>query len=203
MNRRDRKEQKRLAILHAATEVFVESDFHHVLMDEVAARAKVGKGTLYRYFPTKNELYLEAIFAGWERLHEELRRTVSDEDTMDSTLRKIAEKILGYFWERRDFVTLVYRLEGKRGGKEWAVWQSRRKGTVAMIEAVLQRGLSRPRLARTDARLLTEIFLGMLRAAILHRGQRDRPKGLARIVVQVFLAGVTQATSTESGSEGD
>ena len=82
MTRRERKEHKRVSILRAATDLFVEKDFHHVLMDEVAAGAGVGKGTLYRYFPAKEDLYLAAIFAGWERLHEELQLVVSEEESM-------------------------------------------------------------------------------------------------------------------------
>lgn len=204
MNRRDRKEHKRLSIVRAATDLFVEKDFHHVLMEEVAGRAGVGKGTLYRYFSTKEDLYLAAIFTGWERLHRELQRAVSEQGTMDGTLRKIAEEILGYFWKRRDFVTLVYRLERKRGGKEWTIWQRRRKGTVEMIEAVLRGGLSPSPLARTHRRLLAEIFLGMLRAVVLHRGYRDEPEGLARLVVDVFLTGVVQAGQRKNiRSRGD
>ncbi len=41
-------EAKRERILRAATELFAEQDYHRVLMDDVAARAAVGKGTLYR-----------------------------------------------------------------------------------------------------------------------------------------------------------
>jgi AcrR family transcriptional regulator len=193
MNRRDRKEHKRLSILLAATDLFVEKDFHDVLMDEVAARAGVGKGTLYRYFPAKEDLYLAAIFAGWEHLHEELQRVVTEKGPAGDTLRKIAEEILGYFWSRRDFVTLVYRLEQKRGGKEWAIWQRRRKGTVAIVEGVLRRRPSPSSLAHSHSRLLAEIFLGMLRAVVLHRSHRDQPKGLARLVVDVFLSGIVQA----------
>lgn len=197
MTRRERKEHKRVSILRAATELFVEKEFHYVLMEEVAARAGVGKGTLYRYFPAKEDLYLAAIFAGWERLHGELQRVVSEEESMDNTLQKIAAAILDYFWKRRDFVTLVYRLEQKRGGKEWTIWQRRRKGTVEMVAAVLRKGLLSSRLDGAHSRLLAEIFLGMLRAVILHRGRRDQPGVLARLVVGVFLTGVIRAGQQE------
>ncbi len=201
MNRRERKEHKRVSIVRAATDLFVEKDFHHVLMEEVAVRAGVGKGTLYRYFPTKEELYLAAIFAGWERLHEQLQVAVSKEGSMDSTLQKIAQGILGYFWKRRDFVTFVYRLERKRGGREWTTWQRRRKGTVGMIEAVLRQGLGQSPLVHTSAGLLAEIFLGMLRAVVLHRGHRDQPEALARQVVNVFLTGILPTEDSRSIKE--
>ena len=52
---------KREAILGAALELFVERGFHGTAVPEVAERAGVGAGTIYRYFASKevlvNELY--------------------------------------------------------------------------------------------------------------------------------------------------
>ena len=38
-------------------------------MDEVAEASGVGKGTLYRYFPSKRDLFLAVTFDGIEELH--------------------------------------------------------------------------------------------------------------------------------------
>ena len=51
---RDRHQE----ILEAASRVFAARDFHDVLTEEIAALAGIGKGTIYRYFETKDELYL-------------------------------------------------------------------------------------------------------------------------------------------------
>lgn len=44
-------------ILAAATEVFAASGFARTRLDDVARRAKVSKGTLYRYFDSKDALF--------------------------------------------------------------------------------------------------------------------------------------------------
>jgi TetR/AcrR family transcriptional regulator, repressor of fatR-cypB operon len=52
---------KREAILQAALELFVERGFHGTAVPDIADRAMVGAGTIYRYFSSKealvNELY--------------------------------------------------------------------------------------------------------------------------------------------------
>jgi AcrR family transcriptional regulator len=57
----ERGADKREAILQAALELFVERGFHGTAVPEVADRAGVGAGTIYRYFASKealvNELY--------------------------------------------------------------------------------------------------------------------------------------------------
>ncbi len=79
MPRQGKNQGKESVILQAAAELFTEKDFHQVLMEEVALRARVGKGTLYRYFPTKEDLYFATIFAGWDRLREELEEVLREE----------------------------------------------------------------------------------------------------------------------------
>ena len=54
------KERKRSEILEAAMLVFARKGFHRSKMEEVAAAAKIGKGTIYEYFDSKHQL-LQAL----------------------------------------------------------------------------------------------------------------------------------------------
>ncbi len=54
------KERKRSEILEAAMTVFARKGFHRSKMEEVAAAAKIGKGTIYEYFTSKHQL-LQAL----------------------------------------------------------------------------------------------------------------------------------------------
>src|SRR5687768_18439975 len=57
-------DDKRRRILDAALRVFAERGYHGTAVPEVATAARVGTGTLYRYFATKealvNEVYRDA-----------------------------------------------------------------------------------------------------------------------------------------------
>ena len=57
---------KREAILAAATELFVERGFHGTTVPEIAERAGVGAGTIYRHFASK-----EAVVNELFRLHKQ------------------------------------------------------------------------------------------------------------------------------------
>jgi hypothetical protein len=48
-------------ILAAALEVLAETGFDGMTIDMVATRAKAGKATLYRRWPSKNELVIDAV----------------------------------------------------------------------------------------------------------------------------------------------
>jgi TetR/AcrR family transcriptional regulator len=59
--RQRRKQARPQELLTAALELFVEKGFSATRSDEVAARAGVSKGTLYLYFPSKEELFKAVV----------------------------------------------------------------------------------------------------------------------------------------------
>ncbi|WP_154138860.1 TetR/AcrR family transcriptional regulator [Vibrio metoecus] len=56
-------EQKRLALIEAAKEEFIQFGFHAANMDRVCERAGTSKRTLYRHFTSKELLFIEVINA--------------------------------------------------------------------------------------------------------------------------------------------
>lgn len=59
--RQRRKHARPQELLDAALQLFVEKGFSATRSDEVAARAGVSKGTLYLYFPSKEELFKAVV----------------------------------------------------------------------------------------------------------------------------------------------
>jgi AcrR family transcriptional regulator len=63
---RPRSEEAKRAILRAAFDLLVEQGLAATSMDAVAERAGVSKATIYRWWPTKGLLALDALYEGWE-----------------------------------------------------------------------------------------------------------------------------------------
>ncbi|MGH3265500.1 MAG: TetR family transcriptional regulator [Trebonia sp.] len=59
---------RQLRILKAALQLGSETDLDHVQMHEVAKRARVAIGTLYRYFPSKTHLFVGVMVDQIERM---------------------------------------------------------------------------------------------------------------------------------------
>ncbi|MCF4129232.1 TetR/AcrR family transcriptional regulator [Methylobacterium sp. SyP6R] len=59
--RRRRKEERPGEIVQAAFEEFARSGFAATKLDDVAARAGITKGTIYLYFPSKEDLFLATM----------------------------------------------------------------------------------------------------------------------------------------------
>ena len=59
--RRLERQQRREQLLDTAAALFAEKPYEDVLMDDIAARAGVSRALLYKYYPSKRDLYA-AIF---------------------------------------------------------------------------------------------------------------------------------------------
>ena len=59
--RQRRKDARPQELLDAALALFVDKGFAATRAEEVAARAGVSKGTLYRYYPSKEELFKAVV----------------------------------------------------------------------------------------------------------------------------------------------
>lgn len=56
-----RSERARHAILTAASELIAREGYEHLTIEGIAARAKVGKPTIYRWWPSKSALIAECL----------------------------------------------------------------------------------------------------------------------------------------------
>jgi len=186
MRGRKKIEETRRAILRCAAEVFSERPYHEVLIDEISTRLKVGKGTLYRYFPSKESLYFATIVDGLEGMQEAIDETLRQTAPLDRTIEALARTLIGYFWERRDFFVLVNRHEAKLDPTERAEWQKGREELVSTVGQRLAADLGDP---SVDP-LAVEMLFGMIRSVCLYRDESARVDDLARFVAQVFLGGV-------------
>jgi len=88
------KHSTREKILNAALDLFYEKGFHLATVDEIAERAGVGKGTLYRYFANKGALFNEIIASRLGQLEREAQAVL---DGQDDVLTMISKYVRVYF----------------------------------------------------------------------------------------------------------
>jgi len=83
--------EKRPLILRAATEVFAEQGFAAVTVAEIADHAGIGKGTVYEYFSSKEEL----LFAVFEWMNERIFARFQELSAEAGTTRERLQRMLG------------------------------------------------------------------------------------------------------------
>jgi AcrR family transcriptional regulator len=111
--RAEKKQASRQKILEAAREVFFRDGFMASNLDEVAQRAGVAKGTLYRYFESKAELYVEVLAHNGEIFKQRMHETASGPGNASDRIRRVAEFYFDHWIRNRDYFQIFWAIENQ------------------------------------------------------------------------------------------
>ena len=112
--RGEKRAQQRQRILDAARTVFFRDGFMTANLDEVAQRAGVAKGTLYRYFENKAELYVAVLSANGDAFARKMRETIATEPTPVEQVRSLGRFYVRHWTEHREYFPIFWALGNER-----------------------------------------------------------------------------------------
>jgi AcrR family transcriptional regulator len=159
-------------ILSAARKVFARKGYTGATVEDIAEAAGLAKGTVYLYFPSKREVYLEALKEGLTALVEETRRNIEAAATAPQKIRAFVTTRIRFSEENRDFVA-IYQAEFAHMGLEYLSSEFRElyRKQIRTLENLLReaarQGEIRPVRAETAAVLLYEITRGLAMQRLL------------------------------------
>jgi AcrR family transcriptional regulator len=107
--RERKKERTRLAIAEAAHRLFRERGFDAVTVAEVAREADVSEGTVFNYFPTKEELFYGQMESFEASLVDAVRERPPGESVPEAFRRFVLEQSRGLA-ERADLIEAAMRV---------------------------------------------------------------------------------------------
>ena len=186
---RVKTQDKEHAIVRAAARVFGAQPFHEASIDDVAADAGVGKGTIYRYFETKEDLYFAAVLDGLDELSSALEALLPAETSPAKRLEMMAREVLRFCWDRRALLTLL-QSEDRQIPTWEAELDKRRQVLGRLAQTAIAEGVRRGEFRKVDPRLAADLFRGMLRAASFLRREEDTLEGLVEQILGIFTRGI-------------
>ena len=195
---RPRDPTKRVALLAAARELFLERGSEAVTMDQVLSRAGVSRATLYSNFANKSELLTAVIDAESKRIFTEQWANDHLEQSTEEKLIRLGAKLLHFIAEADTlaFERLIAQAalaDPGYGTRFFAAGPGRIRSIVmAIIHAGQERGELQPCDTETAANDLLGLWQGFWRLEIQygHRPAAD-PAELDRLVhhgVKQFLS---------------
>ncbi len=170
--RRRRKEARPAELLEAALALFVEKGFAATRSEEVARAAGVSKGTLYLYFPSKEEL-LKAVIQHF--LGTEIETGVQEAAAADGPTAQVMEKLLVTWWTRiyEGPASGVFKLvvtEVRNFPEIGEFWVERVVAPgLAVVSGLLRRGVERGEFAVDDIESATHSILMPLILECIHK----------------------------------
>jgi AcrR family transcriptional regulator len=170
-------------------------------MDDIAAEAEVGKGTLYRYFKDKEELYLALLERASRQFMDRLTEEKIHREGAHDQLQGIVAAIIAFFDEHPHLFDLIQRAEVTRPPDGKFPWQDIRDELIHLFHDLFKEGKAQGKWNIRDPEVTAVLLLGGLRS-IIRFGQLPRPRDLARRIVEAFLQGADLPTKQSQVNAG-
>ena len=167
---RPRSEEAHQAILDATLDLLAEVGFSALTVEGVASRAGVGKATIYRRWPSKLPLVVEA-FGGLPALED------VDTGSVEGDLKTMLRNYLELF-HRTPLATVLPSLAGERAHNDELSthFDPVMKGRRQPLVRALQRGVARGELPRSlDLELAADLVVGPIAVRLFFTGRPLQP----------------------------
>jgi TetR/AcrR family fatty acid metabolism transcriptional regulator len=190
------KEYRVREILEAARKIIGRFGIQATTIDRVAEEAKVAKGTIYLYFPSKDELVHVAVLEGFRSMNAELFRL---DDRSSQPLDRIRALIRGAFKiqaSNLDFLktfiignALDIEHDSPHGREFLTQYRAMLDYMAAILREAIEQGAVRDIDPDFAAYMLSELITGSLRRHVLGFAS-NALEADADAVVEFFLRGV-------------
>ncbi len=161
------KEEKKAKILEASIRVFSKKGLNNTKISDIAEAAAIGKGTIYEYFKSKDEIFKESFHFHMEKFEDSIsRRLFRIQDPL--------EKLRAYFsaWselfegDHLDYLEIVLEFwaEGVRQRDDTSMIDLNKlyAENRDMLDNLLSNCVSKGEIKRVDTKLIASIMLGAL-----------------------------------------
>ena len=202
-----RKEREKLAhkmeILKAARELFILKGYHQTTLEEIAQHAEFGKGTLYIYFSSKEELFYGIINQLMDEIVQLARSSIADSPgTAREKLTAYAKKMITHARMNSDLFHLImreiHRLQSQE--KDTQLGQIRRsaKQIWEIIAQPIEAEIQAEKIKSFDPLKLAALFDSMVRFYCINQFGKfkslntDVTNDAVSFIVSIFFDGIAE-----------
>lgn len=196
---------KSCKIIKAAEELFLGHRYDEVTLEQVAERAGVGKGTIYRYFRSKEDLYYRILLSALDELIESLN-DVNPNDN-GTGLKDIVGNFVDFYTRRGSAFAILQAAQLHHNAPPANLktqWQKKHRRMIALLASRMKIGMEAGSY-KTDLKpeAAALLLLGMVRTALSNPDAMPETAELSTTLVRLFENGISSTSTQQSGQEGN
>jgi AcrR family transcriptional regulator len=186
--------------------VFAERGYHGTDMGLVAAALQSGKGTLYRYFPSKEELFLAAVDLGLRRLREAVDASTALAPGPWEQVSWAISTCLTFFDANPEFAELFIQECAEFPDRMRRTWLTHRDAALGAWQELYSSLMAHDRVRPMPAERSFDVVSALVCGAVFRRGLTESGRGTESWIqdaLDVVWSGiVSDAARSTSGYRG-
>ena len=184
---------RREEILETATALFAEQGFSDAVTQALAERMGVGKGTIYRHFPSKRALFLAATDRVMRKLQENVTRNVAGIEDGLVRIERGVTTFLQFFADHPSFVELLIQERAYFKDRKTPTYFEHREVNIQRWKQLYRDLMAAGRLREMPVERITTVISNVLYGIMVtnfFNGQPAPADVQAREILDIIFRGI-------------
>jgi len=194
LNKTELRAKRKEEILTASMKVFARYGYQETEVEKIARLAGLGKGTVYRHFKSKENLFLSTLEWGLSTLRDQILGALSEVDNYLDKVRTALVTYLQFFEKNRDFYRMLVQervwAEVKSASQKW---KERHLSHIHHLVKILEEGIEKGYFKKVDPESAAYALWGITNS-LLYKWLTSEKKYPIRkevsIIQEIFFEGV-------------
>jgi AcrR family transcriptional regulator len=197
---------RREEILRTATELFAEHGFSDANTQLLAERLGVGKGTIFRHFPSKRELFLAAADRVMRKMQEQILANIAGvEDGLEQVARGMMA-FLSFFAAHPEYVELLIQERAQFKDRKRPTYFEHREVNVQRWRKLYARLIAEGRVRDIPVERITDVVGNLIYGTMFTNfftGQAKPVEQQAQEILDIVFRGILTDRERERFPAGE
>ncbi len=193
--------RRRQAFVDSAARLFAARGYAAVQIDDIARDAGMGKATLYRYFRSKGDLYIEALDGSLAQLVAHIRAIADAPAAPAETLERMLRALVDSFGDHLGVLKEISGDDSALAERQRILMRRHSATLKGLLGAVIAAGTEDGTMRALDPVVTPALLLGMVRGGIMGTDAMERRR-VADAIVALSLQGGLAARPPAIGRRG-
>jgi AcrR family transcriptional regulator len=196
---RQRREEE---ILDAAARLFAQRGFSEANTQELADTLGVGKGTIYRYFPSKEDLFLAAVDRAMRQVTATVDRAVEGLEEPLERMLCAMQTYLAFFAQHPEYVELIMQERAQFKDRKKPTYFVHRDANVERWRAAFRALIATGRVRDVPVERITDVLSDMLYGRMFTNyfvGSTRSPEQQAQDIFDIAFYGLLSEAERTKG----
>jgi AcrR family transcriptional regulator len=193
---------RREQILEAAAKLFAQHGYAETDTQLLADELGVGKGTLYRYFPSKRDLFLAAADRVMRKVVHEIDTSIEGIADPLERIAKAVRTFLAFGADHPEFVELLMQERAQFKDRKKPTYFEHREANIERWRAMYRSLMAEGRIRNMPAERITDVMSQLLYGTMFINyfiGRQQSPDQQAADIMDVVFNGILTDTERKKG----
>ena len=169
LNKRKEEERtaRKLSIVKGALSVFNKVGIEKTTMDEIANGAGFGKATLYYYFSSKDEVFIEIMEQGWKKLWEGIESRIVENVGPRKKFMGIVKKMGKIVTEDKVLYEFLFTAPNFIQDTDKQSWKTYQQRLYSILQSIIEDGINKKEFVDINPGLLMKAIGGLFHQLLI------------------------------------